>query len=286
MKIYNNISNGNNSGLNLIKNGLKGATGDKAGEAIYAAVNVIDLALNIPHMVKGLVKGGQSIINSGSSIKNFFKKGPMIIGDFKDGASKSIDELVDGIENVISPKREFAGIGKISEKDFNNLSKVDIKPITKNDVQNNYNKIINEGNGINEATDPITKSEYKSLRKKTPTNDIRKMVNPEGTKIDPIYGYKTNVLEADHIVPMKEIVNMPGFSQLSREQQIEVLNLKDNFIGLGKSTNASKGAKNWTDWAGHSKLGEVPSDVRSKMLDLDSSAREALMKAIEERLNK
>lgn len=112
------------------------------------------------------------------------------------------------------------------------------------------------------------------------------MVNPEGTKIDPVYGYVTDVLEADHIVPMKEIVDMPGFSQLSREQQIEVLNLKYNFIGLGKTTNASKGAKNWSDWQGNSKLGEIPSDVRSRMLELDATAREALMKAIEERLKK
>ena len=127
---------------------MKWDTGDKAGESIYTAVNVIDLALNIPHMVKRLVKGGKSIINSGSSIENFFKKGPMIIGDFKDGASKYIDELVDGIGNIVSPKREYAGIGQISEKNFNNLSKVDIKPITKNDIQNNYNRVVNEGKGI------------------------------------------------------------------------------------------------------------------------------------------
>lgn len=140
-------------------------------------------------------------------------------------------------------------------------------------------RVVREG-----AADPITKSEYSSLRRKTPSNEIRKMVNPEGPKVDPVYGYETNVLEADHIVPMKEIVNMPGFSQLSESQQIEILNLNDNFIGLGKSTNASKGAKNWADWVGHSKLGEVPSDVRSNMLKLESSARSALQKAIEERL--
>ncbi|URZ18608.1 hypothetical protein [Clostridium felsineum] len=69
------------------------------------------------------------------------------------------------------------------------------------------------------------------------------MVNAEGLKVDPVYGYETNVLEADHIVSMKEIINMPGFSQLSKSQQIEILNLKDNFVGLGKSTNASKCAK-------------------------------------------
>ncbi|MBB6716841.1 TNT domain-containing protein, partial [Clostridium gasigenes] len=143
--------------------------GDKAGEAIYTAVNVIDLALNIPHMVKGLVKGGKSIINSGSSIKNFFKKGPIIIGDFKDGASKYIDELVDGIGNLISTKRKYAGIGQISQKDINNLSKVDIKPIIKNDVQNNYNRLVNEGKGI-EGVDKTNKyslsgeDHYESLK--------------------------------------------------------------------------------------------------------------------------
>jgi hypothetical protein len=112
------------------------------------------------------------------------------------------------------------------------------------------------------------------------------MVNPEGPKVDPVYGYETNVLEADHIVTVKEIVNTPSFSQLTESQQIEILNLRDNFIGLGKSTNASKGAKSWNDWIGHSKLGEVPSDVRDNMLELESSARTALQKAIEERLKK
>ncbi len=136
----------------------------------------------------------------------------------------------------------------------------------------------------NGAGSAITKSEYSSLRKKTPNNEIRKMVNPKGPKVDPVYGYETNVLEADHIVPMKEIVNMPGFSQLSESQKIEILNLKNNFIGLGKSTNTSKGAKSWADWVGHSKLGEVPSDVRSNMLKLENSARIALQKAIKERL--
>ena len=85
-----------------------------AGNIISGVLNVLAIvkvcnssswsqrALNISHMVKRLVKGGKSIINSGNSIKNLFKKGPMIIGDFKDGTSKYIDGLVDGIGNVIN----------------------------------------------------------------------------------------------------------------------------------------------------------------------------------------
>ncbi|MBO2535359.1 T7SS effector LXG polymorphic toxin [Rummeliibacillus suwonensis] len=130
----------------------------------------------------------------------------------------------------------------------------------------------------------ITKDEYKNLRKKTPSNDIRKMVNPDGPKVDPVYGYEIDKFEADHIVSMKKITEMDGFSRLTREQQIEILNLKDNFIGLGKSSNASKGDHSWADWKGHSKMGEVPVNVRMEMLKKEEQAREALKVAIEERL--
>jgi hypothetical protein len=38
------------------------------------------------------------------------------------------------------------------------------------------------------------------------------------------------------------------------------------FVGLGKSSNASKGAHSWADWKGHSKMGEVPDNGRMEML--------------------
>ncbi|OEG17586.1 hypothetical protein BCR22_02705 [Enterococcus plantarum] len=130
----------------------------------------------------------------------------------------------------------------------------------------------------------IPSSEYKELRKKTPSKEIRKKVNPEGPKKDPVYGYEVDKFEADHIVSMKEITEMDGFNLLTKEEQIEILNLQENFVGLGKRTNASKGAHNWTDWKGHSVLGEVPADVRKAMLELEEKARESLKEAIIERL--
>ncbi|MCM2590909.1 pre-toxin TG domain-containing protein [Rossellomorea marisflavi] len=141
--------------------------------------------------------------------------------------------------------------------------------------------------GKGKSTDNgVSKDEYKKLRKKTPSNDVRKMVNPDGPKVDPVYGYEIDKFEADHIVPMKQITEMDGFSKMTREQQIEILNLKDNFVGLGKSSNASKGAHSWADWKGHSKMGEVPDNVRMEMLEKEKQAREALRIAIEERLKK
>ena len=45
-----------------------------------------------------------------------------------------------------------------------------------------------------------------------------------------------------------------------------------------------RGAHSWADWKGHSKMGEVPVNVRMEMLKEEEQAREALKVAIEERL--
>lgn len=53
-------------------------------------------------------------------------------------------------------------------------------------------------------------------------------------KTDPIYGYEVDTLEADHIMPLKEITEHSGFDQLSFEDQKAIANLEENFMGLGK----------------------------------------------------
>ncbi|MGG0293633.1 T7SS effector LXG polymorphic toxin [Bacillus pacificus] len=130
----------------------------------------------------------------------------------------------------------------------------------------------------------VSKEEYKYLRKRTPNDRVRKNVNTDVPKVDPVYGYEVEKLEADHIVSMKEITDMEGFDLLPREQQIEVLNMDENFVGLGKPTNASKNAKDWSTWPGHPKYGEVPENIRLEMLEREAMARESLKKSIKERL--
>ena len=131
----------------------------------------------------------------------------------------------------------------------------------------------------------ISKEEYNSLRKKTPSQEIRDHINNiDGEKLDPIYGYPVETLEADHIVSMKEITEMDGFSSLSDVDKVEVLNFEDNFMGLGKPTNSSKVAKTWSDWQGHSKLGDIPAEIREKMIALEREARTKLQNEIFRRL--
>ena len=103
----------------------------------------------------------------------------------------------------------------------------------------------------------LSAAEYKKLRDNTPTPNLRMRVN-EGISL-PMNDFAipenviTKKLEADHIVPMKKIVTMEGFDKLSSEQQLSVLNFEENFIGLSKSGNTSKGAKSYSDWTMYKK---------------------------------
>ncbi|WP_081414980.1 WXG100 family type VII secretion target [Ectobacillus panaciterrae] len=177
-------------------------------------------------------------------------------------------QAIDVLNNYVGGTGErfaYAGVGgNVLKSSFDDVTFKEAK-----DLLNNF---------------AVSKAEYKDLRKRSPNDRIRKSVNKDVPKVDPVYGYEVEKLEADHIVPMKVITEMDGFDMLPREQQIEVLNLDVNFVGLGKPTNASKGAKDWSTWLGHPGYGEVPENIRLEMLEREKVAKEAIKKVIKERL--
>jgi hypothetical protein len=137
----------------------------------------------------------------------------------------------------------------------------------------------------------------KKLRRASPNDELRDYVNdpsnpqtkidPNTKKpIDPVYNRPVKKLSPDHIVPLEEIMKMPGFSELSYEQQLEVANLKKNIIGMEPAVNKSKQNKSWAEFEGHSEYGPIDPAVRKQMMQLEIEARAALEKAIEERLHK
>lgn len=52
-----------------------------------------------------------------------------------------------------------------------------------------------------------------------------------------------NTLRQNHVMESEEFLmkNTKNFDKLSTESKLKVLNYEDNFIGLSKSANASKG---------------------------------------------
>lgn len=147
---------------------------------------------------------------------------------------------------------------------------------------------------INDLTDAewdalqgeLTDSELAGLlRPTTPTQEIRDAVqNGSGPQRDPLYpDIEVDRLEADHIIPLREIVEMDGFRDLTWEQMRDVVNLRENFWGLSKPINASKGDTSPFDYTGHSnvdKYGELTPEARDLLDSMGEEALEALQKKI------
>ena len=117
----------------------------------------------------------------------------------------------------------------------------------------------------------VSQDIYDSLRKETPTPEIRRSVNEDVSFPidDPAIPGKivADSFEADHIVSMDRISKMEGFDKLTREQQLELLNYRDNFEGLSKSANTSKGSKTYEEWTMYKKEGiPIAPDFRARMI--------------------
>jgi len=133
------------------------------------------------------------------------------------------------------------------------------------------------------AAKGITPELYEILRKNSPSPKIRKEIQSK-PPIDEVYGFQIEgTPEADHIVSMHEITQMPGFNLLKLKQQLEVLNLRENFMVLDKRVNSSKGDRTFSQWEGHPDFGEINPKAKQKLLEREAKARELLGKAIEER---
>jgi hypothetical protein len=77
----------------------------------------------------------------------------------------------------------------------------------------------------------------------------------------------TESFQADHIVPLKVIKQMPGFACLSNEDQMKTINNPLNYVGLCGRCNASKGSKFWHKWDGHSVL-KLVDGVKKRGIDM------------------
>lgn len=86
---------------------------------------------------------------------------------------------------------------------------------------------------------------------------------------------------------MDKITRMDGFGKLTREQQLELLNYKDNFVGLSWSANASKGAKSYADWSIYKKDGiPIVKEFRKEMIAKEVQLEKNIQKKIDDMLER
>ena len=60
---------------------------------------------------------------------------------------------------------------------------------------------------------------------------------------------------------------MEGFEKLTLKQKLDVLNYEENFIGLSKTANPSKGSNSYSEWTRYVKENiPISADYKSAMI--------------------
>jgi hypothetical protein len=102
--------------------------------------------------------------------------------------------------------------------------------------------------------------------------------------LDEMSGTKVKEPSIDHVVPIAEIVEFDGWSELAPEDQQQILSRRDNLRMMEKSLNSSKGQKRWANWeAGRRAYGQ---EVWSRMVETENALRQAIRDDIKERVSR
>lgn len=91
---------------------------------------------------------------------------------------------------------------------------------------------------------------YETLRAASPSFAARSRVLGESWGRDAVTSLppRTGALHVDHVVPLNEIIRMPGFDKLRPERQLEIVNDVRNLRAIDSAANLSKGDRAFSDW--------------------------------------
>jgi hypothetical protein len=128
--------------------------------------------------------------------------------------------------------------------------------------------------------------EWQKVRGATPTDALQKKAQADLPTGSPDPAFPGRVTDgpgqADHIVSVDRIRQMPGFAALDVKRQIEVLNLEVNFVALSPAANRSKGSLSFSEWKGHKGMGI---DADPKWLEQMAKREQDLVPVLEGKIN-
>ncbi|OSX89393.1 hypothetical protein BTJ45_04930 [Bacillus mycoides] len=245
--------------------------------------------------VAAVVNGGK--IAEGANLFQAAGKSDKIVGKSEEVAALTnklpgMKNALEKIRNMeirdLSPETSAAGVGSVEERKtlgtLFSVAKSETKGTGKTDTK-----------GARYGERKISDQTYGKLRRASPSSKIQKEVNKN---IDNIIGTEDfalpgkiidKKLHADHIVSLERMARMEGFETLTYDQQKEVANYVENFIGLSESANTSKGPKSYTDWYIYKKENiPVNPEFREKMILKEKELEIKIQEIIDEfnRINK
>jgi hypothetical protein len=113
---------------------------------------------------------------------------------------------------------------------------------------------------------------YDKIRAATPSTKAAEAALRKASGFDQVSGKPSPRLTVDHIVSVKDIVQMKGFDKLSWENQKVVADMADNLIAMDGPANSSKGDRSWPEWPQWSDYYKDPK-IKS-----DMDARDAVLR--------
>ena len=91
---------------------------------------------------------------------------------------------------------------------------------------------------------------WEIMRAASPSYKSKSFVLREAGKRDAVTGLasRSGFLDVDHVVPLNDIVRMPGFDKLRPERQLEIVNDVTNLRAIDRLANNSRNDRSWWDW--------------------------------------
>jgi hypothetical protein len=131
----------------------------------------------------------------------------------------------------------------LAQRDRNIYGKQEKKP--PGEIERAQNRL----KELEEAAARAKLSLYDRLRAATPSGKARDRAL-RGATVDQVGPLKSppTPLEADHIVPVREVADMDGFADLPWKDQKEIVDMKENLIAMDGSANRSKLDRPWRSW--------------------------------------
>jgi hypothetical protein len=127
---------------------------------------------------------------------------------------------------------------------------------------------------------------YKRMRDARPsyTAENRALKQPSVEDIAAPLKGKPTPKQVDHIVSVREIVDMDGFADLPLKDQKDIVNMPDNLVAMDGSANASKQDWSWKSWKNASNYYEQ--STIDAMIKREADVRALIEKEIQARLAK
>jgi hypothetical protein len=91
---------------------------------------------------------------------------------------------------------------------------------------------------------------YDVMRAASPSSVVRSKVRSSARGLDAVTGVapRSGNLQVDHVVPVRTIVDLPGFDKLRYDDQLAIVNDVTNLRAVDAIANGSRNDRSWSEW--------------------------------------